>query len=71
MIFVTPDIVGPVKNGGIGTACFHYARVLAGAGIAVEILFAGWELDAEDLTALERSMPPAEASAFDHEAQSE
>jgi hypothetical protein len=23
---VTPDIVGPVKNGGIGTACFHYAR---------------------------------------------
>ncbi len=38
---VTPDIVGPVKNGGIGTACFHYARSLAGAGYAVDILFSG------------------------------
>ena len=38
---VTPDIVGPVKNGGIGTACFHYARSLAGAGYAVEVLFSG------------------------------
>jgi glycosyltransferase involved in cell wall biosynthesis len=38
---VTPDIVGPVKNGGIGTACFHYARTLAVAGHHVEILFSG------------------------------
>jgi O-antigen biosynthesis protein len=38
---VTPDIVGPVKNGGIGTACFHYARTLADAGYDVEILFSG------------------------------
>lgn len=36
---VTPDIVGPVKNGGIGTACYHYARTLADAGYQVEILF--------------------------------
>jgi glycosyltransferase involved in cell wall biosynthesis/GT2 family glycosyltransferase len=38
---VTPDIVGPVKNGGIGTACFHYARTLASAAYEVEILFSG------------------------------
>ena len=36
---VTPDIVGPVKNGGIGTACFHYARTLAGAGYEVDVLY--------------------------------
>jgi len=46
VIIVTPDIVGPVKNGGIGTACFHYARTLAGAGYAVDILFSG-EIGAE------------------------
>ena len=38
---VTPDIVGPIKNGGIGTACFHYARTLANAGNSVDILFSG------------------------------
>jgi glycosyltransferase involved in cell wall biosynthesis/GT2 family glycosyltransferase len=38
---VTPDIVGPVKNGGIGTACFHYARSLAAAGHTVDVLFSG------------------------------
>jgi len=36
---VSPDIVGPVKNGGIGTACFHYARTLARAAYEVDILF--------------------------------
>jgi GT2 family glycosyltransferase/glycosyltransferase involved in cell wall biosynthesis len=38
---VTPDIVGPVKNGGIGTACYHFARLLAKAGHPVSILFSG------------------------------
>jgi len=38
---ITPDIVGPVKNGGIGTACFHYARTLANAGYRVDVLFSG------------------------------
>ena len=38
---ITPDIVGPVKNGGIGTACFHYARTLANDGYRVDILFSG------------------------------
>jgi glycosyltransferase involved in cell wall biosynthesis/GT2 family glycosyltransferase len=40
-IIVTPDIVGPVKNGGIGTGCYHYARSLANAGWSVAILFTG------------------------------
>jgi O-antigen biosynthesis protein len=40
-IVVTPDIVGPVKNGGIGTGCYHYARSLANAGRSVDILFTG------------------------------
>lgn len=39
ILIVTPDIIGPVKNGGIGTACFHYARTLSKAGISVDILF--------------------------------
>ena len=38
---VTPDIVGPVKNGGIGTACYHYARILAAAGHPVSVFFTG------------------------------
>ena len=38
---VTPDIVGPVKNGGIGTACYHFARVLVEAGYPVSIFFTG------------------------------
>lgn len=41
-VIVTPDIVGPVKNGGIGTACYHYARTLAKAGYSVDILFSGY-----------------------------
>jgi GT2 family glycosyltransferase/glycosyltransferase involved in cell wall biosynthesis len=41
VIIVTPDIVGPVRNGGIGTACLHYARTLADAGIPVDVLFTG------------------------------
>jgi O-antigen biosynthesis protein len=36
---VTPDIVGPIKNGGIGTACYHFARLLADAGQAVTVLY--------------------------------
>ena len=39
VLIVTPDIVGPIKNGGIGTACFHYARTLANAGIRTSVLF--------------------------------
>ena len=38
IIIVTPDIVGPITNGGIGTACFHYARSLVGSGLTVRVL---------------------------------
>lgn len=36
---VTPDLLGPVRNGGVGTACTFLAEALAGAGHAVSILF--------------------------------
>jgi glycosyltransferase involved in cell wall biosynthesis/GT2 family glycosyltransferase len=36
---VTPDVVGPVKNGGIGTACYHFARILAQSDRPVSVLF--------------------------------
>jgi len=38
---VTPDIVGPVRNGGIGTASYHFARTLVEGGHTVSILFTG------------------------------
>lgn len=38
---VTPDIVGPVKNGGIGTACYHFARSIANSGELITVLFTG------------------------------
>lgn len=36
---VTPDLLGPVKNGGIGTACGYLAYALAEAGHSVNLLF--------------------------------
>ena len=36
---VTPDFVGPIGNGGIGTACYHYALALANSGHQVTVLF--------------------------------
>lgn len=36
---VTPDLLGPVKNGGIGTACSYLAYVLAADDNDVNILF--------------------------------
>ncbi|MEZ5284149.1 MAG: glycosyltransferase [Vicinamibacterales bacterium] len=37
---VTCDIVGPIKNGGIGTAYYSMARLLADAGHQVTVLYA-------------------------------
>jgi glycosyltransferase involved in cell wall biosynthesis len=37
---VTPDILGPVRNGGVGTACWEIATVLARAGHGVTLFFA-------------------------------
>lgn len=39
LCIVTPDLLGPVKNGGIGTACGYLAYDMAEAGHDVEILF--------------------------------
>jgi glycosyltransferase involved in cell wall biosynthesis len=36
---VTPDFVGPINNGGIGTACYHYAVALVNSGHKVTVLF--------------------------------
>lgn len=38
---VTPDIVGPMKNGGIGTACYWLALFLASRGYKISILYSG------------------------------
>lgn len=39
---VTPDIIGPIRNGGIGTACFHLAKYLSDSlGHEVSLLFTG------------------------------
>lgn len=38
---VTPDLIGPIKNGGIGTHCHWLARLLAEADREVTILFTG------------------------------
>lgn len=38
---VTPDTIGPVKNGGIGTHCFYLAEELARKGLSVTLLFTG------------------------------
>ena len=36
---VTPDFVGPINNGGIGTACYQYGLALANSGHQVTVLF--------------------------------
>lgn len=36
---VTPDLMGPVRNGGIGTSCTYLSQELAEAGHRVSILF--------------------------------
>lgn len=36
---VTPDLIGPVRNGGIGTSCSYLAQELAEAGHQVSIFF--------------------------------
>lgn len=41
VIIVTPDAVGPIKNGGVGTACFELGRYLAAKGLNVTTLFLG------------------------------
>ena len=51
----TPDIVGPVKNGGIGTAYHHLARLLAGWGHEVVVAYVNGNADEEGLMAEART----------------
>jgi len=37
----SPDFTGPVRNGGVGTACFYQALNLSEAGHPVTVLFTG------------------------------
>ena len=37
---VTCDIVGPIRNGGIGTAYYNLAHALARAGHKITVLYA-------------------------------
>lgn len=39
VLIITPDIVGPVRNGGIGTAFFHLSRFFAKQGHAITVLY--------------------------------
>ena len=39
ILMATPDVVGPIRNGGIGTAFFALAKTLSEAGHAVTILY--------------------------------
>ncbi|ASA55902.1 glycosyltransferase [Vibrio gazogenes] len=38
---ISPDIIGPIKNGGIGTHCYHLANDLRSQGFDVTLLFTG------------------------------
>ena len=51
----TPDIVGPVKNGGIGTAYHHLARLLSGWGHEVVVAYVNGNADEERLMAEART----------------
>ncbi|MDQ7033857.1 MAG: hypothetical protein Q9P01_03180 [Anaerolineae bacterium] len=39
VVIITPDLYGAIANGGIGTFCYRFARLLADSGETVTILF--------------------------------
>ena len=61
----TPDIVGPVKNGGIGTAYHHLARLLAGWGHEVVIAYVNGNAAEERLMAEARALYAGLGVAFE------
>jgi glycosyltransferase involved in cell wall biosynthesis len=56
ILIVTPDILGPIRNGGIGTAFAALAQTLARAGRAVTVLYTlgGHSEDGGDIAKWER-----------------
>ena len=61
----TPDVLGPVRNGGIGTACHHLARVLAAAGHDVVIAYVNNNAFKTDLMAETRAFYAGFGVAFE------
>lgn len=45
VVIASPDILGPVANGGVGTACATLAEILASAGFEVDLLFTYFDVD--------------------------
>ena len=45
VVIASYEFQGPIRNGGIGTACTALARALAADGHEVELLFTGWADD--------------------------
>lgn len=41
---VTPDVMGPIRNGGVGTSCANLAELLVRRGYAVDLIFADTNL---------------------------
>src|SRR5262249_52346484 len=46
---VSYEVVGPTRNGGIGTATTSMAQALAAAGHDVVLPFPGWQTDASEI----------------------
>ena len=61
----TPDILGPVRNGGIGTAYHHLARLLAGWGHEVLIAYVNGNAADERLMGEARALYAGFGVAFE------
>ena len=61
----TPDILGPVRNGGIGTAYHHLARVLTAVGHDVVIAYVNNNAFKADLMAETRTLYAGFGIAFE------
>lgn len=51
---MAPEFVGPFRNGGVGTACYWQAVVLAQAGHDVTVLYTGQTMSADAATWAQR-----------------
>ena len=61
----TPDILGPIKNGGIGTAYYHVARLLAERGHEVVIAYVNRNASSTRLMAQTRAFYARFGVAFE------
>ena len=61
----TPDILGPIKNGGIGTAYHHLARQLAAWGHEVTIAYVNYNAADAAQMAAARALYASHGVAFE------